>query len=434
MSAELIVLVGVAILLSAIAAAVWRRSSDGSNGGSDVHGRALVPSEHGDEAVVQADELMLVPLPTRLNEALVVGSDQALSVLDASGLSRRTPGGELGPLPQLVRRGLTVGGGEATRRAQGGVDAGRIVALSEETMRELQKKGSRPVYDKANNMLGIVKGDKGKFQHVMRLDKAGAQAMVASNAATLAVTAALSQQLEHIEQQLNDISDMLTGLVADADRHRLAKVIAANRDLVAIADDVRRRGKMVQEDWDLLAAMNLSVTTNSTEAELKFSEILEAFDDLNRNERIEKFEVLLEKERLEYWLAFRVQSHLAHTRRDLLKLYWEHERHPDAAAQLDAQTWNSIRKRQEQLAQIGSSLDLLVDPESRTILDPLRQVSRYRLKRGQEFIDDLLSKHGDAFAGPDADPYAVIEQPQIDGPLAVTGPEAARNVIDGPAG
>lgn len=125
-------------------------------------------------------------------------------------------------------------------------------------MRELQKKGSRPVYDKATNMLGLVKGDKGKFQHVMRFDKAGAQTMVASNAATLAVTAALSQQLEQIEQQLNDISDMLTGLVADADRHRLAKVIAANRDLVAIADDVRRRGKMVQEDWDLLAAMNLS--------------------------------------------------------------------------------------------------------------------------------------------------------------------------------
>ncbi len=87
----------------------------------------------------------------------------------------------------------------------------------------------KPVYDKAHNMLGIVKGEKGKISHVMRLDRNGAQAVVASNAATLAVTAALSQQLDHIAEQLTEISDTLGGMVRDKDRERLSEILAANK-------------------------------------------------------------------------------------------------------------------------------------------------------------------------------------------------------------
>lgn len=61
---------------------------------------------------------------------------------------------------------MTSGGIESTRRAQAGIDSGRIVALSKETMGHLEK--GKPVFDKASNMLGIVKGDKGKISHVQQ--------------------------------------------------------------------------------------------------------------------------------------------------------------------------------------------------------------------------------------------------------------------------
>src|SRR5207245_2210590 len=83
-----------------------------------------------EDGAIASNELVLVPLPNRVNEALVLGSEHALGVLDASGLSRRSAPGASGPLPQLVRSAMAGGGIEATRRAQRGIDSGRIVALS----------------------------------------------------------------------------------------------------------------------------------------------------------------------------------------------------------------------------------------------------------------------------------------------------------------
>ena len=299
------------------------------------------------------------------------------------------------------------GGIEATRRAQRGIDSGRIVALSKETMEHLDK--GKPVYDKAHNMLGVVRGEKGKISHVMRLDRKGAQAVVASNAATLAVTAALSQQLDHIAEQLTEISDTLDGMVRDKDRERLAEILAANEVLMEIAEAVRRRG-MTETDANQLAALKLPVTAKQLEAEFKFEEVLgDGFEKLTRAERLEKLDEIVEQERLDYWLAVHVQADLARTRSDLLTLYWEHERHPESAAALNESTAAAVRERQRRLAAIGQTLRELSDPAARTRLDPLRQLARYRLGKEHEKLEALLQQHGDAFTGPDVDAYALIE-------------------------
>lgn len=369
---------------------------------------AVVGHEDGQATeVLGSDDLVLVPLPNRRQEALVIGREEALAALDASGLTQCPGKGGVGPLPQLVRSGMAAGGLETTRRAQHGVDSGRIVALSKETMERLDK--GKPVYDKANNMLGVVKGDKGKISHVMRLDQKGAQAVVASNAATLAVTAALSQQLGQIAEQLAEISETLEGMVRDKDRERLSEILAANEVLVGIAEDVRRRG-ITESDAHQLAALKLSVIAKQIEAEFKFDEVLgESFEELTRAERQERLETLVDKERLDYWLAVRVQADLARTRADLLRLYWEHHAHPDTAPALNASTKAAIRERQRRLALVGVTLRGLSDPESRTRLDPLRQFSRYRLGKEHAKIETLLSRHGDAFGGPENDSYALIE-------------------------
>ena len=92
---------------------------------------------------------------------------------------------------------MAAGGLNLTDQFQQGANSGRIVALTPETMQRLEK--GRPVYDKVGNLLASVRGEKG-YLSPMHLDKAGAQVAAASNMATLAVTAALSQQLEAISE------------------------------------------------------------------------------------------------------------------------------------------------------------------------------------------------------------------------------------------
>jgi hypothetical protein len=339
---------------------------------------------------------------------LVLGNDEALGVLDASGLLARPSLDAPGQLPQLVRSAMATGGATATARAQHGIDSGRIVALSEETMRHLET--GKPVYDKAKNMLGLVKGDKGKFKHVMRLDQKGAQAVVASNAATLAMTAAVSQQLAAIEEKLAEISETLDQMVREKDAERLAQVVATNKALLQVAQSVRRRG-MTETDATKLAALDLPVISHQLEAEFKFADLLgENPDDLNRAERVARLEKLAQKERLDYWLAVRVQTDLAQTRLDLLNMQWEITEHPERAKEVTEQVREAIETRQERLFDIGRVLRELTDPESRTRLDGFRQISRRRLGKRNDEMTKLLVGHGEVFLAPADHPYAVIER------------------------
>lgn len=134
----------------------------------------------------------------------------------------------------------------------------------------------------------------------------------------------------------------------------------------------------------------------------------EGFEKLTRKERLERLEQIVDKERLAYWLAIRVQADLARTRVDLLTLYWEHDQHPETAGSLNAATERAVVERQERLAAIGQALHELSDPKALTRMDPLRQHSRYRLGKEHEKLTQLLAKHGTAFDGPGADPFALI--------------------------
>ncbi|MEV4419978.1 hypothetical protein AB0L40_08380 [Patulibacter sp. NPDC049589] len=132
-----------------------------------------------------------MPLPNNTGQALVLGPEDALAAFDQSGISRRRAGSGSGPVPQLARNAMAAGGLKATDTFLRGANSGRIVSLAPETMEHLAK--GKPLFDKSGNVLALVRGDKGKLSHVMRFDKGGAQVAAASNMATLAVTAALSQ-------------------------------------------------------------------------------------------------------------------------------------------------------------------------------------------------------------------------------------------------
>ena len=403
------VAVALVTALALLALTLHRRGRRAHTTGPDAPGASLVttPGDSPSYAVGPGpDDLVLVPFPNDTGQALVVGPEDALTIFDQSGLTARGTSAGSGALPQLVRNAMAAGGLNATDRFQQGANSGRIVALTPETMRRLEK--GRPVYSKAGNLLASIRNEKGHLSP-MHLDKAGAQVAAASNMATLAVTAALSQQLEAISEQLQEMSATLEGMVKDKDRERLSDALAANEILFEIAESVRRRG-ITQADYMQLASLKHRVTSLQIETTAKLAEIApNGVVKMGRNKRLEVLESLYAKERLEYWLALQVQADLARTRCDLLTLLWEHRSHPETAATLNQNVANAIRSRQVRAAEVGDALRALSDPTSQTRLDPIRVISRHHLGKAQVRIDELLLTHGDAFAGPERDPHTVSQ-------------------------
>src|SRR4051794_16937038 len=387
---EVLLIVAALVVIVALVILLLRTRDRGPPDTSAPLGEDLVPV--ADEA---DEELLVVPLPGSTNEALVLGSAESVMLFEQSGLATRATRPDSGPLPQVVRSVMGVGGSEATRRANTQIDQGRIVALSEQTMRDL--KDGKHAFDKSGQMLAQVRNKKGHLKP-MRLDQAGAKALTASNAATLAMTAAVSQQLAEIQEQLEDIKSTLDGLIKDADRHRLAKVIAANNELRAIANAASTRGELTESDQYRIAAMKLSVEENSVEAELKFEELLHDLpEDLGRAQRVERLEEVLGRERLEYWLSVRVGTELAKTRWDALNLYSEQISNPQHAAELAEHARQELEARRARLREIGTTLDAFADPEARSRIDRVRLLSARRLKRWDQTVATVLEQHGDVF-------------------------------------
>lgn len=398
------------VALVLLALVVHRRGRRAQVTGPEAPAASLVTTP-GDSPVdvvgPDPDDLVLVPFPNETGQALVVGPEDALSIFDQSGLTKRDTRAGSGPIPQLVRNAVAAGGLKATDTLQKGAKSGRIVSLTPETMKRLEK-GS-PVYDKAGNLLALIRGEKGRFSSPMQLDKTGAQVAAASNMATLAVTAALSQQLEAISRQLEEMSETLEGMVKDKDRERLSDSLAANEILFEIAENVRRRG-ITEADYMQLASLKHRVTSLQIETTAKLAEIApDGVARLGRNKRLEVLESLYTKERLEYWLALQVQADLARTRCDLVTLLWEHHSHPETAAALNQKVAGAIRSRQLRAAEVGDALRALSDPASQTRLDPVRVISRHRLGKAQGRVEELLLAHGDAFAGPEGDSHTVAQ-------------------------
>jgi hypothetical protein len=307
-------------------------------------------------------------------------------------------------MPQLARALVNVGGAEATRRANAGIDAGRIVSLSKETTEFIKANGA--TLDKAGRTLGVVRGRKG-FVHVARFSKDGAKAMTASNAATLAVTAALSQQLGEIQKQLTEIQDTLEELKAGDDRRDLADVVATNDELEQIVIDIQRHGEMTADDWRSVRNLSHSISKNARMADFKLSEVFSE-DNLSRKERADKLEKLLRKKQMDYWFAFQVQAEIAWSRREMLRLYWEQIQHPETADQLADQIRLEVQARRQRMADLGRALDVLADPDSRRLTDRLRLKSKWELKQHDKVVTMLLEKHPGTFSSPESDPLTVI--------------------------
>ena len=293
---NVLIILAAVLTVVVLAIAVSRRRRKPSGIAEDP-GLGLTAHRGSEPEGLRPDDLVLVPLPNDTGQALVVGSEDALAVFDQSGLLERQTRGGSGPVPQLVRNAIATGGLAATEMFRRGANSGRIVAVAQESMKHLEK--GTPVVDKAGNVLALVRGDNGQLSHVMRLDNTGAQVAAASNMATLAVTAALSQQLAAIADQLQELSDTLEQMVKEKDRERLAGALGANKILLEIAESVQRRG-ITEADYSQLAVVKLPVTSLQIETTAKLAEIApDGIAKMTRGKRLDAVGVWYENGRLE---------------------------------------------------------------------------------------------------------------------------------------
>ena len=366
---------------------------------------------YGRPALERAEDndIVIVPLPSGLDKALIMGSAADLALLDEQGLTSRGPAENPRLVSQTVRRALTGGAYAANEVARRGVDSGRIVKLAPETVKALEK--GKPVFDKSKNMLGIIKGDKGKISHVMRIEQGGANAMLVSNAATLAVTAALSLQLEQIQEQLERISAKLDRLIDDINRGRLAEVMGLNSTLLNIWNDIQQRGEISQSEVIALASTRNGIEKLQVESQLKFASlnIPDNSDavSLNRRKRVDKFEELEDEQDLNYWFMFRIQAELAASRHELLSLLVEQQHHPESAAIFARQAHERIESRSAALAAFSDSLRDLALPDERVRFDSMRVFSKGRLEERQEVVEQMLSVNPRALGRSKDDPFQV---------------------------
>src|SRR4051812_30696753 len=105
------------VVLALLALAAHRRGRRAHATGPEAPGASLVTTR-GDSPTYGVgpgpDDLVLVPFPNDTGQALVVGPEDALAIFDQSGLTKRDTSAGSGPVPQLVRDAMAVGGLNAT--------------------------------------------------------------------------------------------------------------------------------------------------------------------------------------------------------------------------------------------------------------------------------------------------------------------------------
>lgn len=395
----------VAVLLATLA--LRRRNAEPGSAGV-VEGVGQPPVDGNSQGIDPLASITLVPLPNGRHEAVALGSDESLAALEDSGLIRRTNVATPGTVSKLLRSGVGLAGAGANLQAARQVGSGKIVELTDSSYAAVKKYG--PLLDKAGDQLGVVRGSR-HIEGVLRFKSSGPKALMASNAATLAMTLAISQQLGDIEEKLEEIQETLNTLVADVDNRRLAAAVAANRALESIAGEIRRRGQMTTLDMTRLADLDFEVTSAQTETEMRLENLLQGeIETLNRDRRRGELERLLGTDRLEYWLALRVQTELAQSRHDLLKLYWEQQSNPESVGDLAAETRDAIRRRQQEMANVRELLLRLSDPQATGFIDRFRFMDARSLGKKRDRLGEIMARHGAALLGPGEDAYAVIDE------------------------
>lgn len=304
--------------------------------------------------------------------------------------------------PVLTRLLDAAGLSAAAGSSAGFLDA-RWVRLTEESASKLAERGF--AYDGDGLVMGLVRGDRGRIEHVVRF----ADGTNPVAAALMVQSLATQMRLQRIEQKLDELSEQVDVLL-EGSRIEVEAQLAANLDtLRRIERRVDDRGSVDDADWASLAAIE-TPTKQVYHQTVQWLAPLRAFLDdgeLNVKEQVQLLRANLGVRDVEFWLRMHVYSELAMKRWELLYLWHEADAAPERLAAEAAQCEMRAAERHEELAMLYELLaDYLDSDDELSVWQRLQVLNRVRLARLRVELGRVANVYGEALE------QAIFELPE----------------------
>ena len=293
----------------------------------------------------------------------------------------------------VLARLLDAAGLTAAAAASDGFLDARWVRLTEESASKLAERGF--TYDGDGLAMGLVRGDRGRIEHVVRF----ADGTNPVAAALMVQSLATQMRLQHIERKLDELSEQVDVLL-EGSRIEVESQLAANLDtLRRIERRVADRGRVDEADWASLAAIESPIKQVYHQTVQWLAPIRTFLDDgeLNVKEQVQLLRANLGVRDVEFWLRMHVYSELAMKRWELLYLWHEADEAPERLAAEAAQCEKRAAERHQELAALYELLaDYLDTEEELSLWQRLQVLNRVRLARLRLELGHVANAYGEA--------------------------------------
>lgn len=253
------------------------------------------PVEEGEEAA------------TRAVAVHWAGPDTAVVLGAPSDIERL--GSPISALPDTVARGLVVGNAALQGVIAAGEASGQLVRLTAESARALRE--LQPIKDSAGAVLGVVRGDSGKFAHVVRFRPVdGIKAAVSLGPALSAV--AFQLQLQQLSKQLAEIQASVRRVEAHQHDDLATKVEAHHAVALQDLEQFHATGQVSADDWAVIAGRR---SGNEQNVRMLARKVQKAAEELAKvrskgaaADRLDEIKKVMDDRKPLMWLSLYVQA------------------------------------------------------------------------------------------------------------------------------
>ncbi|MCF3129100.1 hypothetical protein [Streptomyces olivochromogenes] len=139
--------------------------------------------------------------------------------------------------------------------------------------------------DKAGEVLALVRGNKGRFQHVARLKGVGGLAAAASMTNALSAMA-LQAQLDRIEKQLTTISEQVGSVQRKQLREWHAEARATQLQLAEVYQTARSAGTLSETNWRQIESSGILLQTHQLHDIEQLRDAITTLEDVARDQTL----------------------------------------------------------------------------------------------------------------------------------------------------
>lgn len=320
--------------------------------------------------------------------------------------------------PQLVRRFLDAAGLSGAAMSAYGLTNGNWVRLTDQSARLVEERGDF-MRDKQEVALGLIRGDQGRIEHVVRFTPAAFEAVAAGALLSSLVT---QFRLARIERSLVDLTQRVDTLIEGSKIEVEARLAAVLDTIRRIERRERDRERVDDRDWASLAEIEPTVKEIYHQTVRWLDPLRGALDDqhVSLAEQVRLLKGNLGIRDVGFWLRMYAYSELAVKRWELLYLLHEADAAPEHLAN-EAQFLDlRAEERRADLTDLYDSLaDYLDSPGRLSRWERIRVISRVRLARLRFELGHVVNAYADALGRARREvPEFVPDDPESDrGPI-----------------